>query len=194
MDGIHDLGGKHGFGGSLRERDESSFHEDWERRAFVLTSLLLGAGCFNTDEFRHAIERLDPRAYLGDGYWGRWLGASETLIRDAGGEPKRGRVADSSAKREIDRAPRFAVGDEVVTRKRYPSGHTRLPGYARACRGTVAIVQGAWVLPDTNAHGGGECPESVYSVRFPGEELWGESAEPGTCVHIDLFESYLEPA
>jgi nitrile hydratase len=51
----------------------------------------------------------------------------------------------------------------------------------------------ACVLPDTNAHGLGEHPQFVYAVRFAGRELWGEDAEPGTFVHLDCFESYLEP-
>lgn len=194
MDGIHDLGGRHGFGGSLVERDEESFHEAWERRVFGLSSVLFGAGCFNADEFRHAIERLDPVAYLADGYWGRWLGAFETLVEEAGGQPQPGRVADGSAARSLAHAPRFEVGDEVQTRNLHSQGHTRLPGYARARRGRIALVQGGWVLPDTNAHGVGECPEFVYAVRFQGEELWGDAAEPGTSIHVDLFESYLEPA
>jgi hypothetical protein len=193
MDGIHDLGGRHGFG-SLVERDEAGFHAPWEQRVFALASLLLGAGCANTDEFRHAIERLDPVAYLADGYYGRWLGAAELLVADAGGRPVPGRVLDPTAARSLDTAPRYAVGDEVVTRNLHPAGHTRLPGYVRSRRGTVSIVQGAWVLPDTNAHGRGECPEYVYAVRFTGRELWGESAEAGTSVHVDLFESYLEAA
>ena len=54
--------------------------------------------------------------------------------------------------------------------------------------------KGAWVLPDTHAHAEGECPEYVYAVRFSGEELWGEAAEPATSVCVDLFESYLEVA
>ena len=32
----------------------------------------------------------------------------------------------------------------------------------------------------------------MYSVRFESDELWGSSGEPGTFVHVDLFESYLE--
>jgi len=192
MDGIHDLGGRHGFGSDLAERDEEVFHAEWERRVFALVSLVLGARCFNTDEFRHAIERLDPVAYLGDDYFGRWLGGAELLVREAGSRPVPGRIADPSAARPIPGSPRFAVGDAVQTRHRFSPGHTRLPGYARSRRGRVAIVQGGFVLPDSNAHGGGECPEYVYAVRFEGRELWGESAEPGTCVHIDLFESYLE--
>lgn len=194
MDGIHDLGGRQGFGGSLEERDEAAFHAAWERRVFALSGLLFGLGCFNTDEFRHAIERLDPVTYLSDGYWGRWLGAFETLVEESGGDPRPGRVADGSAERPVERAPRFSVGDEVVTRNLHRRGHTRLPAYARARRGTIALVQGGWVLPDANAHGQGECPEIVYAVRFSGEELWGEAAEPATSIHVDLFESYLEPA
>ncbi len=49
------------------------------------------------------------------------------------------------------------------------------------------------MLPDSNAHGLGENPEPLYSVRFPARELWGPAAEPNQWVHIDLWESYLEP-
>jgi nitrile hydratase len=194
MDGIHDLGGRQGFGGSLVERDEGSFHSAWEARTFALASLVLGARCFNTDEFRHAIERVDPVSYLADGYFARWLSAIELLVREAGGRPAPGRVSDPSASRPLEREPRFTLGDAVVTRNLHRAGHTRLPGYARARRGTIALVQGGWVLPDTNAHAEGECPEHVYAVRFSGQELWGDAAEPRTFVTVDLFESYLEPA
>lgn len=194
MDGIHDLGGRHGFGASLEERDELVFHDAWEKRVFAVASLVLGAGCFNADEFRHAIERVDPVSYLSDGYYGRWLSGVELLVRESGGAPRRGRVGDPTAARRVEGEPRFAVGDAVVTRNLHPAGHTRLPGYARGRRGEVVLLQGSWVLPDTNAHDRGECPEHVYAVRFQGTELWGSSAEPGTSVCLDLFESYLEPA
>lgn len=193
MDGIHDLGGRQGFGGSLAVRDEGIFHESWEARVFAIASLLMARGCFNVDEFRHAIERVEPLAYLGDGYFGRWLHAVERLVDEAAGRLTPQRIEQTAA-RPLDRAPRFAVGDAVVTRNLHPVGHTRLPAYARRHRGTVAILHGGWVLPDSNAHGQGERPEPVYAVRFCGTELWGESAEPGTWVHVDLFESYLEPA
>jgi nitrile hydratase len=81
----------------------------------------------------------------------------------------------------------------VRTRNHQPAGHTRLPAYARARRGLVERVYPACVFPDANAHGQGEDPQPVYAVRFAGRELFGEGAEPGTCVHVDLFESYLEP-
>jgi len=47
------------------------------------------------------------------------------------------------------------------------------------------------VFPDTNAHGLGEQPTHLYTVTFTGAELWGDGAEPGTAVSLDLFEPYL---
>ena len=90
-------------------------------------------------------------------------------------------------------APRFAPGDAVVTRNIHPPGHTRLPRYARGKRGVIHLVHGPAVFADTNAHGLGKHPHTVYNVRFEGRELWGDSAEPNTEVSIDLWESYLEP-
>ncbi len=94
--------------------------------------------------------------------------------------------------RETGQQPKFAVGDAVVTRKKNPHGHTRLPRYARGTRGNVVLYHGAHVLPDTSAHGLGECPEPLYTVRFEAAELWGEDAEKRDTVHIDLWESYLD--
>ena len=93
--------------------------------------------------------------------------------------------------RETGARPRFALGDPVVTRNFHPRGHTRLPRYARGKRGVIARLHGIHVFPDTNAHGLGEQPQPLYSVRFDAGELWGDSAEPDQRVHIDLWESYL---
>ena len=56
MNGVHDMGGMHGFGPVVREPDEPVFHADWERRAYALVSLVMRAAQINVDEFRHAIE------------------------------------------------------------------------------------------------------------------------------------------
>ena len=87
--------------------------------------------------------------------------------------------------------PRFSAGDRVLTRNVHPKGHTRLPRYARGKRGVIDRVHGVFVFADTHAHGQGEHPQPVYSVRFDARELWGESAEPHQQVHVDLWESYL---
>ena len=92
------------------------------------------------------------------------------------------------------RPPTFALGARVRTHATKGAGHTRLPAYARGRVGTVVAQHGGWVLPDTNAHGLGECPEHLYTVEFAGEVLWGADADPHSAVCLDLFESYLMAA
>ncbi len=220
MDGIHDLGGRQGFGPVVREEDEPVFHHRWEAKVFTLANRLAAQGVIgNTDQFRHAIERIDPVAYLTHGYYGRWLGGVETLLEESGvipagalnrrvaeqgGHPEEpvaarpravpDRVGPASvpgAARRVPEEPRFSVGQLVITAATSHSGHTRLPAYARGRVGTVVALQGGWVFPDTNAHGLGENPQHLYCVRFSGTELWGREAEPGQFVHLDLFEPYL---
>lgn len=94
----------------------------------------------------------------------------------------------------IEARPRFKPGDHVVTRNLRTKGHTRLPRYARGKHGVIARTHGAFIFPDTNAHGRGKNPQYVYSVRFAGRELWGDESDPHVFVHLDLWESYLEPA
>jgi len=83
MNGIHDIGGMHGFGQVL-EVNEPVFHRSWEGRVFAMASLAIAAGVANSDSFRHAIERLLAVAYLTLGYYGRRLAALENLLIDAG--------------------------------------------------------------------------------------------------------------
>jgi nitrile hydratase len=54
-------------------------------------------------------------------------------------------------------------------------------------------VHGTHVFPDTNAHGEGEQPQTLYSVRFAAREMFGEAAEPNQKIYLDLWEPYLEP-
>jgi nitrile hydratase len=100
----------------------------------------------------------------------------------------------ASPTRTSSATPRYAPGDRVVTRSSHPPGHTRLPRYARGKPGVIHRLHGIHVFPDTNAHGLGEQPQPLYSVRFDARTLWGESAEPNQQVHLDLWESYLRPS
>ena len=84
MDGIHDLGGMHGFGPVVREEDEPIFHDPWEKRAFGIeffTGSRIGA---NGDEGRHAIERLPPATYLTASYYEKWILALQLLLEEHG--------------------------------------------------------------------------------------------------------------
>ena len=221
MDGIHDLGGKHGFGAVNPEPNEPVFHERWEARVFAM-NLQLGG---NLDRSRHAIERIDPISYLADTYYGRWLGGLETRLVEDGvlsqseiteraqalgaghddrvaARPKstRDQFRDQqpsmsrfdSAERPLKTSPRFAVGDQVRTTAASAEGHTRMPAYVRGCVGKVIGLHGGWVFPDSHAHGNGEGPEYLYTVRFTTETLWGSGGEKNVELSIDLFEPYLE--
>ena len=91
MDGIHDLGGKQGFGhveldaSSKEGRHIHGFNERWHAAVFtIINSLFANGAAANTDHFRHSVERIDPINYLSDGYYGRWLGGAETMLVEAG--------------------------------------------------------------------------------------------------------------
>ena len=220
MDGIADMGGTQGWGVTHPpRRDEPVFEDPWQGRAFALTLLSVRVSGQNLHAFRHAQERLGRSAYLDDGYFGRWLNASELMLTDssilapgaidararnlrgehveeppipAPARPDYAPTADGSL-RTVDTAPAFGVGELVRARDISPPGHTRLPRYVRGHTGVVELIQPAAVLPDTQAHFQGENPQYVYSVRFGSRELWGAGAEP-FAVAVDLFESYLETA
>ena len=88
--------------------------------------------------------------------------------------------------------PRFAIGDRVAVSAAPAASHTRRPRYTWGKRGTVVGYHFATVLPERSARGERGAGEHFYTVEFDGRELWGDDAEPGTAVRIDLFESYLE--
>ena len=216
MNGIHDMGGMHGFGPVEPEEDEPVFHEHWEGRMFGLM-VAAGSGMFS----RHAIESIEPARCLASSYYERWMLALEKGLMERGdvtaGElddrtnffrqnPKArpvrredsklaervraGMYRQRSPRREALFPPKFRVGDPVTARNINPAGHTRLPRYVRGKKGVVARLNGVYDTPDEMAS---RPSQPVYNVRFLASELWGESAEQNGTLHIDMWESYLEP-
>ncbi len=219
MNGIHDMGGMHGFGPIAAEDREPVFHEAWERRMFGLEQAMTFPPGFTIDRFRYLRESMPPIAYLSWTYYEHWYYVTALSLLQAGmitvdelrtgqaapGGPKRNDAARpddvdrlfktaGNFARQVDSSPRFAAGQPVKARNMHPIGHTRLPRYARGRRGVVQRWHGAHTFPDTNAHGDGECPGHLYTVMFTACELWSEEAAPGDKVYLDLWESYLEPA
>ncbi len=84
MNGVHDMGGMHGLGPINTESDDVVFHEEWEGRTLALARVLLAGMHFNLDEFRHAMERIEPSYYLTSSYYERWLEGSITLMVEKG--------------------------------------------------------------------------------------------------------------
>jgi nitrile hydratase len=98
----------------------------------------------------------------------------------------------ASMRRAVGVVPQFRVGQPTRARSINPTGHTRLPRYARGKLGAIVRDHGVFVFPDTNAHFLGENPQHLYSVRFTARELWGDQASPRDTIYLDLWDDYLE--
>jgi nitrile hydratase subunit beta len=218
MDGIHDMGGMHGFGKVEPEPNEPVFHAPWEGRTYAINRALGFTGIWTIDETRAGIERLPPEVYLGSSYYRKWELRLEKLLVEKGladadeiasghalrpGKAlkrtmKTADVANALSRGSFSRPAqgpaRFKAGDKVRTKNIHPATHTRLPRYARGKTGVVEAIRGCHVYPDTVAIGQGEDPQWLYTVLFDGRELWGEASDPSLKVSIEAFEPYLELA
>ena len=219
MNGAQDLGGKMGFGRVDPEENEPVFHAGWEGRALGLTLCSGALGLWNIDESRHARETLHPADYYSSSYYEIWIkGLEKLLVRHGCVTPQELESAAAQTPapdgltpfpadkmpaalarggpcdRPVESKPRFATGDRVVVRNINPTGHTRIPTYAKGKTGTIEEVCGAFVFPDDNAHGRGENPQWLYCVVMRGRDVWGPDADATLTVSIDAWESYLEPA
>jgi len=212
VDGIHDLGGMHGFGPVVPEPDEPVFHAPWEGRTFGLMVATAARG-LREGSIRPAIEAIDPATYLASTYYERWARAIEAQVVAGGSvthadvderaatgsaEPVRSGTTDPDlvaavpglldAPREPSGEPvdaAYAVGDRLTVDRMAPAGHHRCPRYVRGVAGEVTRVPGGWPGPGEEGE-----PEATYTVRFAMRDLWGDDAEPGY-LYIDLWERYL---
>ena len=204
MDGMHDLGGKQGFGRIRFTKKAPTFHAAWEKRVNALYSLAVKRGIFNMDEYRHAIERMEPRHYLSASYYERSLTSLATLLvekgvmtreeleRRAGGHYPLS-MPSAPGRPNVEGRQTFKPGDRVRVRNDFVPGHVRMPGYIRGKTGVVVAESPAYPFPDAHAHGVKAADEPTYDVRFDTEELWPNAADPAF-VHVGVFQSYLERA
>jgi nitrile hydratase len=223
MNGVHDMGGMHGFGPVEIEPDEPWFHHEWERRVLALTLAAGFLGEWNIDTSRHARERMPGAEYLASTYYEKWLWGLERLLLERGLVPQAeldARLRDTAAPvrrpghprvltaenvepllkkggnaRVNETVPaRFAPGDRVVAHNINPTGHTRLPRYARGRAGVVDRDHGVFIFADSHAMGHGPQPQHLYSIRFAARELWGPEVSERDAVYVDLWEAHLDAA
>ena len=219
MNGVHDMGGQQNMGPVVYEGNEPVFHAMWEGRIYALNRAIRAWRKWSLDTDRHGLELMPPVDYLRMSYYERWVYRLEVQLVQYGlvskeelesrkadpGSPKANpalslATADRWLNRGIASAddpkvrPLFKVRQHVRARNINPTGHTRLPRYARGKLGVIVRDHGVYLFPDTNAHFQGEKRQHVYSVRFAARELWGETASPQDSVHLDLWDDYLERA
>ncbi len=223
MNGIHDMGGMHGFGPIELEENEPVFHQPWEGRVSAMRRTIPGVASPYGGRF--LIESIPPDLYLKSSYYERWLLSFEDALLKKGlitaeeldektsfyrenpdAEVPR-EAAPELAKSTLETpytveapsepdgrgiTPRFEIGDSVRAANINISGHTRLPKYVRGRVGTVAKLYNAQDIQD-HVPELAKGSQLVYSVRFDGRELWGDTAESNQVLYIDMWESYLEP-
>jgi nitrile hydratase len=218
MNGVHDMGGMHGFGPVTPEKNEPVFHADWEGRVFAMQRATFFLGLWNIDMARASVEKLPPHVYLGVSYYEKWQAGLESRLLSYGlvsadelesghalhpAKPAKRKLTAAEVEKGLQRgsynrpaqAPaRFAPGAKVRTKNINPASHTRLPRYARDRVGVIEAIRGCHVFPDSVVLGKGEDPQWLYTVVFDGKELWGEQAAPGLKVSIEAWEPYVEPA
>jgi nitrile hydratase beta subunit len=219
MNGVHDMGGQQSTDPVVYENDEPVFHASWEARIYALNRAMRAWRRWSLDTDRHALELMSPIDYLRMSYYERWVYRLEAQVVQYGlvsseeiesGQPAPGSTKASppltlaTSDRWLDRGiassddpevrPLFEVSQRVRARNINPTGHTRLPRYARGKTGVIVRDHGVYLLPDRNAHYEGEKRQHDYSVRFAARELWGAGASPRDSVHLDLWDDYLERA
>lgn len=224
MNGVHDMGGMHGFG--TVDADDAAFHDDWDRAVFAVEKLLRYQSIYGVDEKRHAIERIEPSIYLDASYFERWAMGSETLLLETGTIAEREledaiERHDGTGLFDEDRSESETADDDLVELVHEGFGrdaaYDRDPIEPQFEPDTVVVVR--------NDHPAGHtrCPRyvrrtrgTIESVRgtyvVPDEAAHGEEAtEPlysvrfeaadlwnddtdGDVVYVDLWERYLEAA
>jgi hypothetical protein len=199
MDGMHDLGGKQGFG--KINYHPAPHNETWEPLARALSALAVKNHIYNMDEYRHAIERMAPVHYLSAPYYERVLTAAATLLVEKGivtAKELEDRVVGTfplskpiGPGRQNAPAQTFAIGETVRVKNEFVSGHVRMPGYIRGKQGVVVGKSPPYPFPDAAAHNMQVTEEPTYDVRFRSTELWPDSADEAF-IHVGVFQSYLE--
>ncbi len=216
MNGVHDMGGMHGFG-AVDPGDDVLFHADWEKTIFALNAAVGGLKLWNIDQSRSMMEKLPPGKYLSSSYFARFaarlefaalahgLVSSEEMTHGHMLQPARQglpqvqaeslaaalQVGGPTLRPELAPA-RYKPGDLVRAREMHPEHHTRLPRYVRGKVGRIARVYGVHVFPDARVKGVSEDPHWLYAVTFDGPTLWGEDADPRSSMQVDAWEPYLE--
>lgn len=120
-----------------------------------------------------------------------------------------GLFTSSKYKQDAANDPRYKAGQKVRSVLQASAGHTREYQYLRGRDGVIEVVYPVTVPGEGQTTGSGEYEVEyadinsrglqryfipIYSVRYSGNDLWGDDfAEPNTYVYADMWETYIEP-
>ncbi len=217
MDGIHDLGGKQGFGPVAVDSEYHRMDDPIDAFGWTMNQTLRAPG-LSIDWWRHIRELTPPVDYLTRPYFDQWVMTQLIAMLDTGvltleevlthqpiplAEPvpamsvadvlAANRAAGKRFDTPIAAAPRWEIGSSVLMRNASFSGHSRLPNYVLGKAGVITAQHGAHWFPDACAHGD-ERAEHLYTVEFTAAELWPQDAVENNLIYLDLWECYFVDA
>lgn len=219
MDGIHDVGGRQGFGPIEVTETDPPFPTEWEARAFGITKSVTAASDYSVDKFRFTREQLPPLEYLTSPYFEQWMRGTMAMLVGSGlvtarelaaglgdGSTPQGvgsaktkedaRAATTALARfdgPYDGTPAFASGDRVIISMNAPRGHTRLPQYIRGRIGRVIAYHGAHGVPEDNVKNI-KTFEPLYTVAFDLGDLFDEHRGSTDQINVEIWERFLANA
>jgi len=219
MDGIHDVGGRQGFGTIEVTAADPPFPTKWEARAFGISKSVTAASDYSVDKFRFTREQLPPLEYLTTPYFEQWMrgamamlvgsglvtveelatGRSDGTIPSDVGPPKTAvdaKAATTAMARfdgPYDGEPVFLDGDRVMVSLNGPRGHTRLPQYVRGRVGHVVAYHGAHGVPEDNVKNV-KTFEPLYTVAFGLGDLFKEHQGSADQINVEIWERFLATA
>lgn len=207
----HDVGGVD-VDEALRIADAPLLH--WELHTHALLVCLAKRGLMTTDEMRRVVEALEPSAYAGWPYYGKWASAMSTILLERGVIAQQ-EIADALGVGVEHAAGAFAPGDRVRVRNENAGGirwrkpHLRVPGYIFGLEGVVDSCVGSFSDPELLAFRIRGPQQSLYRVAFrmsdiaatcyfrPDrrgglEELASEAVHGTDTIVVDVYASWLE--
>ena len=178
------------------------FHGDADIRIAAMWVRLVRQGIYNMDEYRHAIERMEPRHYMSASYYERTFTAVASLCVERGlftaaelsaaaGFPIALALPSQPGRVAPEDLPDFEVGERVRVKEEFVPGHIRMPGYIRGKTGVVVGVSPAYPYPDAHGHGLASPWQRTFDVCFSSQDLWPDGAEEAQ-IHVGVFHAYLD--
>jgi nitrile hydratase beta subunit len=151
MNGVHDMGGMHGMGPVVHEKNEPVFHHEWERRTFALNLATTTLGKWNIDMGRYSRELMPPAEYLATSYYEHWLWGLEKLLHDAG----------------------FITPEEIDARL-----HNRRPPQTAPPPPSLPMMKAADVAPALRKWPTSRVDESIRPRFKPGDHVTARNMQP----------------
>jgi nitrile hydratase beta subunit len=219
-----DLGGRRGFGAVAIEVDEPVYHEAWEGSVIAGILATIMAGLYNVDQFRAAIDDLEPLSYISIGYYRRWLHTLEVNCVNAGvfsPEELEARIAEIAERPDAPLPPGDDPRLALALRELIENGASNARTLSRPPRFRAGDRVRGRLFPDARhvripgyAQGKVGIVQVVHDAFvFPDTNLRNEGENPehvyavgfrarelwpdadeGATVLVDLWESYLHPA